>query len=205
MIKLRDGELANILPESFTRQPQVRALSYALKRAYQRLCTYQDGIYVFACIDRAREDVLDLLAVELRVRYYQDDFPIDKKRALIKSAIFVSLKDGTKYAVDSVLDTSLEGGMAVEWYEYGGDPGCFKLDVDIDNNNIDVDKVIGAIDTVKRKSAHLDSVNLQLDAEQGLFFGSILQASAVVTMWTEDPFTTHMTLDQGLLDRNTLA
>lgn len=205
MIKLRDGELADIMPESFTRQPQVRALSYALKRAYQKLCTYQDGIYVFANIDRAREDVLDLLAVELRVRYYQDDFPIDKKRALIKSAIFVSLKDGTKYAVDSVLDTSLEGGRAAEWYEYGGDPGCFKLDVDIDNNNIDVDKVIGAIDTVKRKSAHLDSVNLQLDAEQGLFFGSILQASAVVTMWTEDPFTTHMILDQGLLDRNTLA
>ena len=188
MIRLSEGELLDMLPSEFKRQPEVVALSYALKQAYRRLLAFQAGILVYAYIDGCSEAVLDMLAVELRMRYYDQSFSIDKKRELIKSGILVGLRDGTKYAVDLVVSTILDAATTMDWYEYGGDPGCYRIRADVTaaRGDIDLNGIIDAIEMVKRKSAHLDGVSLVASADQGLFFGSVLQETTVVSIGCED-------------------
>ena len=185
MIKLSEGELLDILPIEFKRHPEIVALSYALKRQYARLLEKMQAVYVYASIDTCSEAVLDHLAVEMRIRYYDTNFGIDRKRTLVKSAIFVSLKDGTKYAVDQVIQTALGSSddKSQDWYEYGGEPGHFKVDLSMDT--YDIDRLIDFITMVKRASAHLDGIGLVTRADQDLFDGIIIQTQESVSIGME--------------------
>lgn len=173
MIKLRDGELADILPTVFTRQPEVRAISYALKQSYSAYLSHQDTAYVYAFVDGAPEYVLDLLAVELRVKYYDTNYSVDVKRRLIKTAMLVNSKDGTKYAVATVVSNLFGSGRVYEWFDYGGVNGHFKIVLNV-GDSYDVDRLINATETVKRKSQKLDGIELRTGAEGEIFVGHLM-------------------------------
>lgn len=206
MINLADGELRDILPGEFIRQPQVVAISYALKQEYARFFLISQTALVYAAIDQAGDTVLDYLAVELHVRYYSRDFDIDKKRALIKTAIQVGAKDGTKYAVDTAIQTAVGNGKSLNWFEYGGDPGHYRIDINMEG--YDLDDLFTAINTVKRLSAHLDGINLQTDMDQEIYFGSIMQGAFVMQTGCVEPdfpYTGPLILDRNILEVNTLG
>ena len=185
MISLYDGELKDILPIEFTRQPQILALSYALKQEFVRLLAVKQKIYIYASIDTATDDVLDYLAVDLHVRYYNQNYDIEKKRNLIKSAFMVGMMDGTKYAVDSVLQTAFGEGESTEWFDYGGEPGHFRIDLNMDT--YEIGDLMEAITTVKRMSAHLDRIALITKAEHNIYFGTILVCTGRVTISCMEP------------------
>ena len=187
MINIRTGELADILPVEFTRQPQALAISYALKQAYQTYLDYQNTVYVYVFIDNAPEYVLDFLAVELHVRYYRQDLDLETKRNLVKSAMQVALKDGTLYAVNSVINTIFGDGEAIDWYDYGGDPNHFKIDLNVDDGNYDIDELIAVVDDVKRETARLDSVTMHQDHHhENIYLGSVMVEGVSETIGCED-------------------
>lgn len=174
MIKLQDGELADILPVELTRQPQVMGISYAIKQAYRALFESQQETYVYAFVDNAPDYVLDLLAIELQVRYYRQEFAIDVKRGLIKEALITDTKDGTKYAVELAIQTVFGNGTIEEWYEYSGTPNHFRVNLNVENN-YNLDDLLSILDTVKRKTARMDGITMHSDGYQApLFFGSII-------------------------------
>ena len=174
MINLQDGELKDILPVEFTRQPQVVAISYALKQAYGSFREVQDTVYVYAYIDGAPEYILDILAVELNVRYYSNSLNVETKRSLIKTALLVAMKDGTVYAVNSVINTVFGDGSAVDWYDYGGVPNHYKSVLEVERN-YDIGDLLETVNGIKRLTARLDGITMHSDGYQApLFFGSIL-------------------------------
>ena len=159
MINIRDGELADMLPIQFTRQPQILALSYALKQAYMALLTYQERLLIYADIDAARENVLDYLAVEFATWGYRNELPIEKKREIIKKAFEIALMNGTWYALQSMLSAAFENTEAAEWFNYNGTPGHYRLRMDTESG-YDLDTLLKSIEMKKRKSAHLESLGL---------------------------------------------
>lgn len=204
MIKFDDGELKNILPDQFTRQPQIRAISYALKQEYDRYRLCLAKAYVYASIDTCDHDVLDYLATDMHVRYYRTDYDIEKKRTLIKTAIDTMSRDGTKYATDVVIQNVFGDGQTVEWFDYGGYPGHFRIELDNDSG-YDVDELLSIIRSVKRESAHLDEVFLQTRMEQHIYFGHFTTTDIQITGVSDDPWRAdEMILDEGLLDIATL-
>ena len=174
MIKIQDGELADILPVELTRQPQVLGISFAIKQAYEALYQSQQDIYVYAFVDNAPEYVLDLLAIELQVRYYRQEFAIDVKRNLIKEALMTDAKDGTKFAVEKAIQTVFGNGNIEEWYEYSGVPNHFRVNLNVDND-YNLDNLLSILDAVKRKTARMDGITMYSDGHQApVFFGSII-------------------------------
>ena len=174
MIDIRTGELADILPIEFTRQPQALAISYALKMAYQTFLAHQDAIYVYAFIDRAPAYVLDLLAVELRVKYYSSSLDIETKRRLIRVSIGVNMKDGTTFAVATVIKTLYPSGSMEEWYQYGGENNHFRISLVAEECGYEVDDLIAAIQTVKRLSSKLDIVSIKQDLPATTYYGALV-------------------------------
>jgi phage tail protein, P2 protein I family len=127
MIKLKDSEILDIVPLALKDSAEVQAISYALKRAMQKLQKYADSSSVYALIDVAQEEILDILAVELRSMYYQSDLSLDTKRQIIKNTLAWHHKAGTPSAVKQLIENIFEEAKIEEWWEYDGVPGTFNI------------------------------------------------------------------------------
>lgn len=158
MISFVDSEILNILPDDFKTKPECIALSYALKRANQKLVKYTDNTSVYAVIDTLPEKMLDILAIELRTQYYDDTFPIEKKRALVKNTMQWYHRAGTVSAVQEMIDNVFTSGMILEWYETGGEPGTFT----ISTTNLITPELIEefnkVVRNVKNVRSHLENI-----------------------------------------------
>lgn len=79
MIKLQDSLFTAITPENLASQLETQAFAYALGRQIGKLCTYAEGVHIYAAVDAMPERILDILAVELRTPAYRDSFPLRSK------------------------------------------------------------------------------------------------------------------------------
>lgn len=158
MISFEQSEIKDILPENLKSQPECVALSYALKRANETLVAYTRRTSVFAVIDSLPEDMLDILAIELRTQYYEESFPIERKRALIKNTMQWYHKAGTVSAVQDMIDNVFESGVVLEWFRTGGEPGTFT----ISTTNLITPELIEefnkVVSSVKNVRSHLENI-----------------------------------------------
>ena len=73
---------------------------------------------------------------------------------------------GTPQAVNKIIEAVFQNGHIAEWFEYGGDPFHFKAyTTNPAISQSDVDEFNRVLSTVKRLSAWLDEIVLQLSAE----------------------------------------
>lgn len=131
---------------------------------------------IFPCIDRLDEAVLDILAYDLKVDWYDYDYPIRAKRELIKGSILAHKRLGTVYAVETVLNSLYPGSEIEEWFDYGGEPGYFRINVDVTESAgegavtvYSAEEIAYKLRTVKRLSAHLENVSYMV--KRGLVIG----------------------------------
>jgi hypothetical protein len=70
MIDLRGSRFTDILPENLSSQLETQAFAYALGRQVERLCAWADRTRVYAAVSELSEEILDVLALELRTPAY---------------------------------------------------------------------------------------------------------------------------------------
>lgn len=166
MIKLNGSRFTDIMPENLAEHPEVQAIAYAVGRQIEKLCAYADGARTYAAIQSMPEKVLDLLAVELRTPAYDETYSIKIKRALIEGTLLFYTQMGTPAAVERIIETIFGDGYISEWWEYGGKPHHFKAYTT--NPSItekDVEEFQRVLGTVKRLSAWLDEIVLELSTK----------------------------------------
>lgn len=128
VIKYIDGELANLLGPNYRADPEVQALSYAIKQGMLKVLEYRERALVYANIDSLPDNVLDLLAVELQTQYYDSGYDIEKKRELIKATLLWHAQAGTTGATGELVRRCYGEDSAIhEWYDFGGDPYTFMI------------------------------------------------------------------------------
>lgn len=93
MINLKDGELADVSP--FKGDPKNDAFSYAIKKMMQFILEKADGTRTYSIIQNLPDDILDMLAVELRTMYYEETMDISVKRNIIQNTLSWYAKAGT--------------------------------------------------------------------------------------------------------------
>ena len=172
MINLYDGQITDILPPNLTQAVDVQALSFALMMAMKKLQDYALRSKTYSDIDDLSSDVLDVLATELRSQFYREDLDIETKRKVIKETIYWYSIAGTPLAVENVIKALFHSGEVVEWYNYSGEPGHFKITTE--NQNISEDALQSfnnIIKHVKRKSSFLDAVEINLSAYMNIYSG----------------------------------
>ena len=116
-------------------------------------------INIYPNIDHLPSDLVDQLAIQLHVDFYDTTLSLAKRRALVKNSIRWHMKKGTKAAVQELVQTVFESGVVSEWFEYGGNPYCFKvMTVDTMPSEEEIARVIQAINSVKNVRSHLDEI-----------------------------------------------
>ncbi|MEQ6355910.1 phage tail protein I [Lysinibacillus sp. M3] len=155
------SDLLKLLPRSLHQDPVLVAIAEAgeiqLKQAYQEA----EDIYNLYDIDKKPEQLLDLLAYEKHVDFYDNELSIDQKRELIKSSIGWHRKKGTRWAVEHVASMVFEDAVVNEWFEYKGKPYFFKIKINI-NQPGSIQQLKNLINATKNKRSWLDNITLAI-------------------------------------------
>lgn len=120
MIKFNEGGLLDYFPQKET--PEIIALSYALQNAIKLVIQRADESRVYCAIEQLPERVLDVLAVEMRSLYYDENLSVEQKREIIKNTMQWYAKAGTPAAVEDLIQTIFGVGNVVEWFDYDEAP-----------------------------------------------------------------------------------
>lgn len=163
MIRLYDGQISDLLANGAKHNPEIKALSYAVLKEKRRIIDHAQRTRTLAMIDELPETILDILAVELRTPFYQEDFSLKTKRALIKDTLIYYTYMGTPEAVNRMLSAVFPGSYIEEWYTYGGEPCHFQIILEMSDYRecADAAAIIKGIKKVKRLTAHLDGLVYQ--------------------------------------------
>lgn len=171
MIKYTESEMLQVMPEPLKYKAEVVALSYAIKRAIGKMIGYAERASVYAAIDKLPEDILDLLAVELRAQYYDEDMDISIKREIVKKTMLWYHRAGTPSAVEELISAVFGEGEISEWFEYGGEPYHFKIKTDAVLSASDMEYFEKIIRNIKNVRSHLEEVQLSREHEGPAYAG----------------------------------
>jgi len=134
MIKIGDTGLLEGLPPGIAEQHWVKVIDAVYRERLKKELKVIERIHVYTAIDSLPEDLLDVLAVQFKVDWYRDDYPVETKRRVIKTAMEVRRYCGTEWAVKQAISAIYPNSEIVEWYDYGGTPGHWRLRVNITEN-----------------------------------------------------------------------
>ena len=124
-------------------------------------------------IDELPEEFLDALAKELDIDWYKASGTVEAKRNLVQNSDLVHMHIGTKAAVEMVVKDYYGGAEVLEWFEYGGQPGHFKISVEDGTSEIIYPEELAAlVKKVKKASAILDDVDFVWDAYETIYAGA---------------------------------
>lgn len=174
-MKLSDIEFLRLLPSFMREDMAVIGLSKAMDNLVPSLEDNMRLLTTWNHIDELPEAELDDLAVELNVMWYDKSATIYTKRDLIKNCMEVYRHLGTKWAVESVVRSYFGDGYISEWFEYGGEPGHFRVySTNPGMSDATMDEFMVLLNKIKRASAILDGIYLSLTGQMNLFAGTAL-------------------------------
>ena len=175
MMTLHDLEFLRLLPQFMRDDGAVRGLAAGLDRLIPKLAACVEKLSTWDHIDSLSEKELDALAWELNILWYDSGATLAIKREIIKKSDAVYQRLGTKWAVENVVETYFGDGRVEEWWQYGGQPGHFR--VISSNPSLSAEKFdvfTNLVHKVKRASAKLDVVYIELSGELVMSAGAAL-------------------------------
>lgn len=104
-----------------------KCYSYVIDQFMQMLKEYSEHIVLFREIEHLPDKLLDYLAIEWDLPYYEDDLDRETKIQLVKEGFNWRRLGGTVKGVEDLARKVFGNSIVSEWYEYGGDPGYFKI------------------------------------------------------------------------------
>lgn len=169
---LSNLDLLSLQSSHMKKDPTTIALCQVLNPYFQQLAEEAKLCLIYSRIDELDDAVLDELAWEFHINWYNSTAELTVKRQIVKDSILVHMYRGTPFAVEQVIQTYFGDGFVQEWFEYGGLPGMFK--VVTSNSSVTAElanQFISVLNSVKRKSAHLEEILIALSGEMELYFG----------------------------------
>lgn len=167
--------LMDILPESLKRDPQIKALAEAITPEIQLVSAEIVNCILFPRIDNLPVEIVDMLAWQMHVDWYDATADISVKRQLIKSASRIHRYRGTPAAVEEIIQTYFGDGYLEEWFDYGGEPYRFRVVTSNSSVTAELaDQFLMVLNTVKNTRSHLDGILIALSGELDFFFSGIV-------------------------------
>ena len=190
MINIHDGQITDLLSNSLRHNPETIAIAYAVLQEKLRILALAERTRLMAAVDSLEERILDYLAVELRTPAYEDSLPLETKRTLIKGTLPYYASLGTPAAVDWVIKAVFGNGGIDEWFNYGGEPHHFQVNIPIAGMITPkmMEELRRMIASVKRLTSWLDSIITYLELDGKVYITPFLgKPMPITTLPTLEP------------------
>ncbi|MEY8517172.1 phage tail protein I [Lachnospiraceae bacterium 29-84] len=154
---------ADYLPGALKQDLKIKAIAEAVTKEALAVSGEIENVLIYSRIDELPEALIDILAYDMHVDWYDYSFPLKVKRDILKSSVKVHKKMGTKYAIEKALGALYPQSEVEEWYQYEGEPHHFHIVCDVTENRVTASfqEIINAVMMYKRLSSHLDEVVYQ--------------------------------------------
>lgn len=178
---------ADYLPGALKHDTKMRAIAAAVTKEALTVSREIENVLIYSRIDELPEALIDILAYDMHVDWYDYSFPLEVKRDILKGSVNVHKKMGTKYAVEKALGALYPQSEVEEWFQYEGQPHHFHIICDVTENRVTASfqEIINAVMMYKRLSSHLDEV--------------VYQASVGIRVETHTDFFLYKNLATGSL------
>jgi phage tail P2-like protein len=162
-MNLEDIKSRSLLPEFMQEDPANIAFTDVIDEIIQSIMPRIEQLSTWDHLDDLTDADLTELAWELSIDWWQPEADTEGKANLIKTAVPVKRTLGTKGAVIEALGAIFPASEIEEWFEYGGEPGRFRVVLDLTNAHApaDPERILWAINLYKRLSAHLEELDYQ--------------------------------------------
>lgn len=164
---LTKENLVATLPQALRADPSVVALAETLTELLAARPAEIDRLRIYPAIDTLDEPLLDILACDFKVDWWDPECSVEQKRRMLKSSWQVHKLMGTKAAVEMAASAVYPRARVQEWYEYGGGPYRFRLDVDLPEDAWTPERhrrLMRQLQYYKNLRSHLDEVIYRLSA-----------------------------------------
>jgi phage tail P2-like protein len=164
--------LLELLPKNLRNDPDIIVASQAVDMEFQALAGAIKNCLTIADVDNASAEVVDHLAAEMDVDYYDDSLPLTTRRSLVKNGYLVKYQNGTKYAVNKVLKAFYSNPELIEWFESNGTAFYFTIIVNGEHISSAVE-VLAAIEKAKNARSWLEKLMFIPDVQSfSLYLGT---------------------------------
>jgi phage tail P2-like protein len=153
-----------LVAPSIRNDPQVIAACKAIDIELEAIYEEIPSILFWPFIEQQTGTMLDILGWEMHVDVWQGwegTLTDEKKIELINQSIAWHQKKGTKWAVETLVQTIFAKCYVTEWFEYGGNPFFFKII--LKEQVTDLPKILRLIDAVmnvKNVRSWIESVDI---------------------------------------------
>lgn len=171
---LQSVSLIDILPPNLLADKQIYAAARALDDELQKITAATRNALLLPRLDELSEEVIDLLAWQWHVDFYEPSMSIETKRQLVRESIAWHRIKGTKAAVEKMAQTVFKGGVVTEWFEYGGEPYHFRIDL-LTAPNItqdDTARLLAVVNAAKNARSVLDELRFRREAQKYMYYAS---------------------------------
>ncbi|WP_295163450.1 phage tail protein I [Selenomonas sp. F0473] len=174
--QLHDTRLCDIMPVNITEIAEAHNAAAAIDIQNVRTADDTERLAIIAGIDTMPESIIDLLAWQWRVDFYDASANLAVKRKQVKTSIAMHRIKGTKRAVVMALRMIYDSGNAEEWFTYGGKPYRFRVQgirsrvVNIE----EVEKLNYLITAVKNARSWLESINFLRKLQSSIYSGAVV-------------------------------
>lgn len=182
-MKLDAVKMLKLLPAWMRDDDANQALAQAIDLLFGQPTGRISSLRTWDKIDELTNEELDELAWELDIDWWQRSWPIDRKRATVKVSDSVKEKRGTKWAVEQLVAAAFGVGEVMEWFEYGGDPYCFKVRTNATLTEDGMATFLSMIERVKSTRSHVEAIEIERMITQPLFAG------CATRQWTTNVIT----------------
>lgn len=171
---LQSVSLLDILPPNLLADKQIHAAARALDDELQKITAATKEVLLLPRLDELSEEVIDLLAWQWHVDFYEPSMSIETKRQLVRESIAWHRIKGTKAAVEKMAQTVFKGGVVTEWFEYGGEPYHFRIDVLNAPNMTEENRgrLLAVVNASKNTRSWLDELRFRREAQNDMYYAS---------------------------------
>lgn len=172
------------LPQALQRDPSVSALAEGIAEVLAERPAEIDRLRIYPAIDRLDERLLDILAQDFKVDWWDPNYSLEEKRRTLRDHWRVHKSLGTPAAVVTAISAIYQGTTLEEWFQYDGEPYHFRLNIDLTGDQGDperMQRVLERLEYYKSLRSHLDSVDyssrvgpLPFETEEAVLFLTLM-------------------------------
>lgn len=190
MIKLDQVSLADLLPPNLLSDVKVRAAVQAIDKEQQLITKEASRLSLMSNLDTLDEQWINELIWQFHVEGAELASTLDEKRNLIRNFIDIHRTKGTRYALERVIDLLGMRAIISEWFEHGGNPYTFRIEVlEVTNKGLTEEK-LKLLDRLiieyKNTRSRLTSIRVYLSSKGSAFYAvnAVTGESITIYPWS---------------------
>lgn len=154
-------DMMRVLPSVLGNDEGMNPLAEMIARNMSFAWVKTDLPTLYAVINHLPEDLLDILAKDFKVDWYDYNYDLQTKRNVIRDNFFVHRHLGTKQGIVTAVCDVWEDSLIEEWFQYDGSPYMFRVILNANHSDedhpINVDTALDKVRIYKSARSHMES------------------------------------------------